>query len=271
MSLSTFSISILSLSLLVGAAACGKKPQPTPSTVPAPSTAPAPEADAGATPEADAAEPADVLPPLSEPTEKEAKETWDVFLAEGRKFVRSMSNERIDILTQLREIKFEEETEKYKAQVATIADKLQEFDLGDSPETLETAVDRMCALIEEVRGPAQDLLGASQAELEKVTADLKVLDEKQAAGGTVLQREFDKLEKLQKRLSGPPLAGRYVLLTVRSLLDEAMVIVDYGVQRARRKLYACLTKINEKPLELELAQQNLERVMNRARKLLAFQ
>ena len=62
-----------------------------------------------------------------------------------------------------------------------------------------------------------------------------------------------------------------MLLTVKSILDEAMVIVDYGVQRARRKLYACLSKINEKPLQLELAQGNLEHVLQRARKLLALQ
>ncbi|MFO0744760.1 MAG: hypothetical protein U1F43_03675 [Myxococcota bacterium] len=208
--------------------------------------------------------------PILPPTEKEKAETWDQFLTEGVKFVKSMSNERIDILTQMREIKFEKETEAYKKQVSDLADKLQDFELGNTAEKLETAPERMCALITEMRDQASVLLAAGQSDLEKVGADLKAIDEKLAAGDKVGQKQIDKLEELQKRLSGPPLAGRYVLLTVKSIIDEAMVIVDYGVQRARRKLVECLSKIAEKPLDLDLAEQNLEHVIARAKKMLAI-
>lgn len=236
-------------------------------------------ADAGAAFEPEVVESADDAavapeakpePKLQPVTEKEKAETWDGFLNEGVKFVKSMSNERIDILTQMRDIKFEKETEAYKQQVSDLADKLQDFELGATAEKLETAPERLCALIEEMRPKADELMSAGKADLEKVAADLKVLDDKQAAGGTVTQKQFDKLTDLQKRLSGPALAGRYVLLTLKSVLDEAMVIVDYGVHRARRKLVECLSKINEKPLDLELAQKNLEHVLERAKKMLAI-
>ena len=260
-----------SIVLSLAVAACGKKPAPPTQPSPVP-TATAPtidSADASATAE-DAAAPEDAGPVILPPNEREANEKWDSFIAEGKKFLRSMSTERYEIIVQLREIKFEEETEKWKEEVKKLADKLQDFELGDTPETLETGVDRMCALIDEVRPEAEKLIAEGQADLEKVSADLKVIDDKLAAKEKVSQREIDKLEKLQQRLSGPPLAGRYVLLTIKSLLDEGMVIVDYGVQRARRKLHACLTKLNEKPFDLELTQKNLENVLRRATKLLAI-
>lgn len=259
-------IVLLPLLLVVSLGACGKKPAPTPEPVPTATAAPASDAEAPAAEDAAPAEPA-----IRPPTDKEAKETWDNFLAEGDKFVRSMSNERVEILNQLRTLVFEEETEKYKEPIERLATKLQEFEIGYKPDMLEGSPERMCKLIEEVRVEAEALINSDQSELERVTAELKAIDEKLEAKENVSQKEIDKLEALQKRLSAPTIAGRYMLLAVKSILDEAMVIVDYGVHRARRQLYDCLSKINEKPLELELAQKNLERVLTRAKKLLSME
>jgi len=265
----TLASRILVSSLLVSlAAACGKKPAPQPEPVPtappAPTTA---TADAEATPE----DGAPSEPPIRPPTEKEAQETWDNFMNEGDRFVRSMSNERVEILNQLRTLVFEEETEALKEPIAKLATKLQEFELGYKPEMLEDSPERMCKLIAEVRVEAEALIAYDQSELERVTAELKAIDEKLAKNENVSQKVIDKLEALQKRLSAPTLAGRYMLLAVKSILDEAMVVVDYGVHRARRKLYECLSKIADKPLEFELAQKNLEKVLARARKMLTLQ
>jgi len=263
---------LIVLSTALAIAACGKK-GPTAERV---TVAAEPDATEAAVEEV-ASEPEEVAAPeepkILPPGEKEAKETWEVFIKEGRKFVKGMSAERIEILNQLRSVKFEEETEQYKAEVQAIADKLQDFELGDTDAVLETAPTRLCALVTEAKAESEKLLVASQDELAKTTAELKRIDDLLAdptAKEKISQKTIDKLEASQKRLSGPPLVGRYIQLVLKSLLDEALVLVDYGAQRGRRALHECLTKIAEKEFELDLAQKNLEHVIARVTKLLAI-
>ena len=79
------------------------------------------------------------------------------------------------------------------------------------------------------------------------------------------QQQWDKLEKERKKWSQPVGAGKRLQLVVKSILEEALVLAEYGPRRVQISLRDCLTKVNEKPLELDLAQTLLEKVIKRAK------
>ncbi len=120
-------------------------------------------------------------------------------------------------------------------------------------------------MIEEVRLPAEEIIDAGMAELGKIEAQLEALDAKQEAGETVLQRQFDKLEKQKKRWSRPVEGAKFVFLAVKSMLQEAYILADYGPRRAQITLRDCLSEIAKKPLPYDLAQDQLEKVISRAK------
>jgi hypothetical protein len=84
-------------------------------------------------------------------------------------------------------------------------------------------------------------------------------------GPAVYQKEWDKLDEKRKRWSQPVKGGKYLLMLVKSTLEEAYVLAEHGPRRAQIGLRDCLTKVGETPLPFELAQTQLEKVLHRSK------
>jgi len=85
------------------------------------------------------------------------------------------------------------------------------------------------------------------------------------AGLPVFQKEWDKLDEERKRWSQPVKGGKYMLMLVKSILEEAYVLAEHGPRRAQIGLRDCLTKVAEEPLSFELAQEQLKKVLHRSK------
>jgi len=112
-------------------------------------------------------------------------------------------------------------------------------------------------------GGASD--GCAEAGLVSCTGacDADAPDKK--AGPAVYQKEWDKVDEERKRWSQPVKGGKYLLMLVRSTLEEAYVLAEHGPRRAQIALRDCLTKVAEKPLSFEMAQKQLEKVLHRSK------
>ena len=84
-------------------------------------------------------------------------------------------------------------------------------------------------------------------------------------GPPVYQKEWDKLEGERARWSQPVKGGKYLLMIVKSILDEALVLAEYGPRRAQIALRDCLTVVAKEPLPFDLAQTQLEKVIARSK------
>jgi len=194
---------------------------------------------------------------------EEPREKFLLVWGRGEKLLRSIQHERFDIFQQMRDLKLEEKADK--EEINALVERMSEWTVGREDAELESAADRLCKLIEEVRPRAVAMMEAATAELTKVQAVTDELDKLVEEGGTVLQRQWDKLDKERTRWSGPLQAGRFVFLAIKSMLDEAYVLADFGPRRAQHALTACLGKLVDPPLPLELAQSQLEKVLARAK------
>lgn len=85
------------------------------------------------------------------------------------------------------------------------------------------------------------------------------------AGSPVFQKEWDKLDNERRRWSQPVKGGKYMLMLVRSMLEEAYVLAEHGPRRAQLGLRDCLTKIAEEPLSFDMAQEQLKKVLHRSK------
>ena len=85
------------------------------------------------------------------------------------------------------------------------------------------------------------------------------------AGPPVFQKEWDKLDEKRKRWSQPVKGGKYMLMLVKSMLEEAYVLAEHGPRRAQIGLRDCLTKVAEEPLSFHLAQEQLKKVLHRSK------
>jgi len=194
---------------------------------------------------------------------EDPREQFKLVWGKGDKVLRSVQHERFDIFQQMRDLKLEDKGEK--AEVNALVDRMSEWTAGHEAPEMETAATRLCTLIEEVRPRAEALMDNATNELTKLQAVTDELDAKQKAGGTVFQRQWDKLDKERARWSGPLQAGRFVFLAIKSMLDEAYVLADYGPRRAQLALKKCLGKVAEKELPLDLAQDLLQKVIGRSK------
>ena len=95
-------------------------------------------------------------------------------------------------------------------------------------------------------------------------ACLREGDDKKA-GKAVYQKDWDKLDEQKKRWSKPVRAGKQILLVVRSILDEALVLAEYGPRRAQLGLRDCLSEVAKTPFELDLAQEALTKAIERSK------
>jgi len=191
------------------------------------------------------------------------RETLALIWGRGEKLLRSIQHERFDIFQQMRNLKLEDKDEK--EEIEALVDRMSEWTVGREDAEMETAADRLCKLIVEVRPRAEALMAKATEELTKIQATTDELDKKVEEGGTVTQRQWDKLDEVRSRWSAPLQAGRFVFLAIKSMLDEAHVLADLGPRRAQKALTACLTEVGETPLPLDLAQQQLDKVLERAK------
>lgn len=194
---------------------------------------------------------------------EDPREQFRLIWTRGEKSLRSIHQERFDILRQMQTLKLDDKDER--SELEALAELMQKWTVGDDADTMETAAERLCALIDEVRPRAEALMDKANAELERIGAETTALEEKQAEGGTVYQRQWEKLDDERRRWSGPLQAGRFVFLAIKSMLEEAFVLADFGPRRAQLALRDCLGPMLERPLPLDLAQSQLEKVVARSK------
>ena len=193
-----------------------------------------------------------------EPREK-GKLVWRM----GKAKLNSIYNERAEMLAMLERLKLDDK--KDKATIKKWIKPLTEFGIGRSIENMEKAPAELCKLINDVRVPTGEMIERGRKELDVLKKVEEKLLAKQEAGEEVLQREWDKFESERKKWSQPVGAGKRLQLVVKSILEEALVLAEYGPRRVQISLRDCLTKVAEKPLELDLAQQALEKVIKRSK------
>ena len=193
-----------------------------------------------------------------EPREK-GKLVWRM----GKAKLNSIYNERAEMLAMLERLKLDDK--KDKATIKKWIKPLTEFGIGRSIENMEKAPEELCKLITDVRVPTGEMIARGRVKLDALKKVEEKLLAKQEAGEEVMQREWDKFESERKKWSQPVGAGKRLQLVVKSLLEEALVLAEYGPRRVQIGLRDCLTKVAEKPLELDLAQKALEKVIKRAK------
>lgn len=261
------------------------------------------------------------------------REKFELVWKGGKTKLQSIYNERNEVISMLRRLKLEDPKELKL--VKSLLTPMTEFGIGRTAEEMETAPKELCAIIERLRKPSEELVLPGQAELKKLkeleesyeaieakrletceaacqskspvkwvkpflagagaaaratcaeaakeagqseaaagcrkqevdgcaNACLQEADDKKA-GPAVYQKDWDKLDEDRKRWSKPVRAGKQILLVVRTMLDEGMVLAEYGPRRAQIGLRDCLTEVAKTPLLLDLAQEVLEKVIKRAK------
>ena len=196
---------------------------------------------------------------------KSPRETLQLIWNRGKKRIRSIHHERVAILTSMKAFKIEGAQSHYNAVIDPIITKLESYTIGRKDKRLETAATRLCDLITEVRGPLERVIKEGQAGLEVVDAEIGALDEKEKGGKAVYQKQWDKTDEARKGWSVPISKAKHGLLAIKSMLDEAYVLAEYGPRRAQITLRDCLGKIAAQPLLLEQAQTALTKVIERAK------
>ncbi len=201
--------------------------------------------------------------PEPELNPEEPRERGKLVWRLGKQKLNSIYNERAEMIAMLKRIKLD--NKKHKATVKKWIQPLTEFGIGRAVESMEKAPADLCKLINDVRGPAEEMITKGRVELERLKEVEAGYLKRKEAGEDVMQREWDKWEDERKKWSQPVGAGKRLLLVVKSALDEAHVLAEYGPRRVQIGLRDCLTKIAEKPLELDLAQTVLEKTIKRAK------
>lgn len=199
--------------------------------------------------------------PELDPTEP--REKFELVWRMGKGKLSSIYNERSEMIAMLRRTKLDDKKEKKL--VEAWLTPLTEFGVGREPASMEAAPAELCKLINDIRVPAETLIATGEEQLELVIEEEKQLDAHADAGGTVYQKQWDKIDEQRKRWSAPVRAGKQMLLVVKSLLEEAFVLADLGPRRVQIALRDCLTPIADKPLRLDIAQEQLEKTVKRSR------
>lgn len=196
---------------------------------------------------------------------EDARETFALLMEKGRSTLRGIYTERFNILTQMREIKFDAKADEDKKKVMRLANQIEDYALGDKRDELETAAERFCKLIEDLRAAAEPLEAEGAERLTVIDAELKALEDKQAGGGKVATSQYEKLEAQRKIASAPMLGARYVWLAMKTLFQEAYVLADLGPRRAQLQLRDCLGRDGFKPIPYELSDKERLGVVKRAK------
>jgi hypothetical protein len=158
------------------------------------------------------------------------------------------------------------EEKVHKDQYATMLKLIEDFGLPREPAELEGAAASVCDVVVKLRDGAKAMSDAPNEELKKLDVVIKELEKEQAAGKTVSQGRWDRLEADRKEISLPVLASGFLLLAAGKILDEAFILAEWGPRRAQLALRDCLGKIQtDGGLASDLAQASLEKTLSRAK------
>lgn len=253
----------LSASLLV---ACGK-------TEPASPPAPVAAAPADVAPEPPPLTPEEQLAerikarenaPEPELNPDEPREQFQLVWVKGKDALRSAQEARYNLFLQMKSQKLTEKD--HIALFEKMMKVVEDFGIGQSRDELEKAPADVCTAVKALRDGAKVLTDGPTAELAKLDEEIKALEKAQEEGKTVFQSKWNKVEESRKTLSQPILAGRFLLLAARQILDEALVIAEWGPRRAQLALRDCAQGlVDDGGLALDLAQASLEKLLARAK------
>ena len=177
--------------------------------------------------------------------------------------LNSIYGERAEMIAQLKRMDIHDK--QVQKVVDTWIPKLTQFGIGHQPDTMGAAPKELCKLITQVREPAEKLIDEGETHLKKLQDETDKLDAQAETGKKISNYKWKKIEKARKKWSEPALAGKQMLLIVKSMLQEAYVLADLGPRHVQRDLRQCLEPISKHPLKLDLAQQELEKVISRAK------
>lgn len=247
---------ILGFGFALSASACGKKAAPPAGA----GTAAATAATGTAAPEtaAPTAKPAPKIDP------NDPHETFQLVLEKGKTALKGAQRERFEVLSQAEELKFDEPHKAQADAFAALRKKVEEFSIGEDAATLATSAKRVCALIEEVRTGALKLTDDGNAELKVLGDQQKELEAKQKDGGKVSQATWDKLDQAKQAVSVPVLAARHLWLALKTILVESLTVVDLGSHQVQLDFKECLTTVAKNPIPFDIAQTQLEKVIEKA-------
>lgn len=251
--------------------ACSKGETPAPAPTPAPTAdvtaaAPPPEPEVVLTPEEQLAKKIKDRENAPEPelNPDEPREKFQLVWVKGKEALRSAQDSRYSLFLQMKAQKLTE-----KEHIATFDAMLKEvenFGIGQSQPELEKAAGEICAVVAKLKAGAALLTDGPTAELAKLDAEIAELEKAQTEGKTVFQSKWNKVEEARKELSKPILAGRFVLLAARQILDEAFVLAEWGPRRAQIEMRDCLVAVQSNGgLPLDLAQASLDKTLARAK------
>ncbi len=262
---------LLSCLLSLGQIACGSKEAPKEEEPSKPAAEvkaePPSEPEPALSPEEQAKKLQEMRENQPEPTldPNEPREKFELVKKKGKTTLSGIYTERGNILVQMREIKFDEKSELDKAKVKKLADLIESFGVGETANELETAAERFCQLIADLRKDTEPIEAEGQEKLKAIEAELVALEKKQNEGGKVATSQYEKLEKEKKIASAPVLGASYVWLAMKTLYQEAFVLADLGPRRAQLTLRDCIGKADAKPVPYELAEEERKRTLSRAK------
>lgn len=194
------------------------------------------------------------------------REKHELVWKEGKATLKSIYGERENVITQTKDVPFDDKLEEQKKKLKALIDKVEGFSIGMTPADLETGASRFCALVDELRTGADALGAEGEAKLKEIDAVLADLEAKQKEGAKITTRQFEKQEAERKMWSSPVLGARYIYMAMRTLYDEAFVLADLGARRSQIVLRDCLGKADIKPLaQYPLADEARLKVVKRAK------
>lgn len=261
---------LLSSVMSLASLACDSKEVPKKEETPKPPVETKPEAapeEPALTPEEHAKKVQEMRENQPEPTldPNEPRERFELVKKKGKTTLSGIYTERGNILVQMREIKFDEKSELDKAKVKKLADLIESYAVGETPNELESAAQRFCQLIDDLRKDTEPIEAEGQAKLKAIEEEIVALEKKQNEGGKVATSQYEKLEKEKKIASAPVLGASYVWLAMRTLYQEAHVLADLGPRRAQITLRDCIGKPDAKPVPYELAEEERKKTLSRAK------
>jgi len=194
----------------------------------------------------------------------EPREKFQLVWVKGKEVLRSAQDSRYNLFLQMKGQKLTDKA--YAAIFSEMLKQVEDFAIGQSQPELERAAKDICEVTAKLKEGARALSEEPTKALAELDVEIAALEKAQEEGKTVTQRTWDKLEAKRKEISQPILAGRFVLLAARQILDEALVLAEWGPRRAQLVLRDCMIAIAEDGgLALDLAQASLDKLIARAK------
>ncbi len=193
------------------------------------------------------------------------REKHELVLNDGKSTLKGIYEERYNVITQMKAIKFDAEVAEQQKRFRPLLDAIEGFGIGMKPEEVDTAAERFCKLVDELRAGADALGAEGEAKLKEIDQQIAELEARQKEGKPVTTRQYEKLEEARKVQSAPVLGARYVYMAMRTLFDEAYVLADLGARRSQITLRDCLGKPDAAPVPYELAEEARQKVIKRSK------